>query len=652
MGPMPEPFIEKVRYSEDFLRELEKTYAGKGSAERDWITHQLRFPTVYIICSELRSDYGVKYVVYVGETNDIAKRTRQHLYQDTKVRGDWLRLRNDPTAQMYVIGHPYFNKSLTLDIENRFLHYLEACQSVGRHNNRRTNEQREYFTLDFLDEVFDLIWDRLMDYERSTNLQIENSPRALFESRESIRKSAIFKASPFHKLNDAQLAAQDAIFRAVNDALEPAGGSDGVQKTDEGPDSHRLIIVEGEAGSGKTVLISSIFNGLMSGVRDEDERYRNLAAGPDGEGTNIDAYLISGHKNEGGQFQVYDEIVKKLGLPASARGSKQQRRVYKPTTFINQFSPDAPADVVLIDEAHLLLTQKAMGYSGEKPQIEAILDRARVVVAVFDEKQVLEAPQVWQNGVESHFREKGRNVEKTLKLGSQLRLQADVRTIDWIRGLADRKEIGPMHPDSRGYDLRIFESPCELEHAIREKDSKVENSLARLIATFDWKYSAARQNPESPDGLWYVDVEHPKGSIHLPWNLQLKAEKERRIAYRSAWSEQPETINEIGSTFTIQGFDLNYAGVILGPSVTYRDGRIVIDPSASAHAKAVRNRTFDDGSKASFGEELIANELNVLLTRGVKGLYIYADDEALRNALLTEQQRMQDSGRDAGSTRI
>ena len=62
-----------------------------------------------------------------------------------------------------------------------------------------------------------------------------------------------------------------------------------------------------------------------------------------------------------------------------------------------------------------------------------------------------------------------------------------------------------------------------------------------------------------------------------------------------SWAEQPQTINEVGSTFTIQGFDLNYAGVILGPSVKYRDGKIIFDPSASRNEKAVRNRTYRTG---------------------------------------------------------
>ena len=80
--------------------------------------------------------------------------------------------------------------------------------------------------------------------------------------------------------------------------------------------------------------------------------------------------------------------------------------------------------------------------------------------------------------------------------------------------------------------------------------------------------------------------------------------------------------------------DRNYAGVILGPSVKYRNGEILFDPSASWNKKAVQNRTLSDGSRQKFGDLLIQHEVRVLMTRGVEGLYIYACDEELRKALL------------------
>jgi DUF2075 family protein len=129
----------------------------------------------------------------------------------------------------------------------------------------------------------------------------------------------------------------------------------------------------------------------------------------------------------------------------------------------------------------------------------------------------------------------------------------------------------------------------------------------------------------------------------MPWNLQLPRRAESRAEQKKLkglpWAEQPVSLDEVGSTFTIQGFDLNYAGVILGPSVTYRDGRIVIDPSQCADKKATQLRTLTDGSKESFGVQFIRDAVNVLLTRGVDGLYIYAVDEELRKALMRAAKR-------------
>ncbi len=121
----------------------------------------------------------------------------------------------------------------------------------------------------------------------------------------------------------------------------------------------------------------------------------------------------------------------------------------------------------------------------------------------------------------------------------------------------------------------------------------------------------------------------------LPWNLQLPVERTEK---NKAWAEQKQTINEVGSTFTIQGFDLNIAGVIIGPSVKYRNGKIVFDSSESKNIKATQRRKIENGEMLDVSDYLLKNELNVLLTRGVNGLYIYAVDKELRMALSKAQR--------------
>jgi len=169
-----------------------------------------------------------------------------------------------------------------------------------------------------------------------------------------------------------------------------------------------------------------------------------------------------------------------------------------------------------------------------------------------------------------------------------------------------------------------FDSPLELQNAIKSKNANQKLGISRLVATYDWPY--VRENKKQATPKWFVEI----GNWKAPWNLQLEPEKEFD---KLSWIEQPQTINEVGSTFTVQGFDLNYVGVIIGPSVKYRNGKIIYDISESKNKGAVQNRKLANGKKVNYGESLLRNELNVLLTRGVNGLYIYAVDEELREAL-------------------
>ena len=94
------------------------------------------------------------------------------------------------------------------------------------------------------------------------------------------------------------------------------------------------------------------------------------------------------------------------------------------------------------------------------------------------------------------------------------------------------------------------------------------SGLSRLVATFDWPYNGNKK----PEDLAYWCVKIDEWS--LPWNKQLSRDRKYKNV---SWAEQPQTIDEVGSTYTIQGADLNYVGVIIGPSVKYCNGQIIFD---------------------------------------------------------------------------
>lgn len=575
------PIIYEMGYNKDVI--------NQDIIKEDDKKYILSYPTVYIVQDV---DRHAGYSVYVGETSDIKRRTIEHISIDSKERSDWRELADSESAEMYVIGHEHFNKSMTLDIENKMMQYLASVDVVKKVNNRRTNQQNMYYSYDEMEEIFSKIWRKLRTFD----------PK-LFPLEKTIRDSALFKASPFHKLTEEQLAAKDKIMRRIETNLANKAGVG------------TLIVVEGDAGSGKTVLMSSLFYELNQLAKENSETQQL-------KGTS--QFLLVNHDQ---QLTVYEEIAKKLDILTH----DGQKTVLKPTPFINAHPQEEPVDVVIVDEAHLLLTQGKQSYTG-KNQLDDLLQRARVVVAVFDRKQILSREQYWTPEQLETLLAKVKSEGNHIALNKQLRINAGQSTIDWIRNLVDLKTIGTLpKKDSKGYEIRFFNSPDELQKAIFEKAQNEDSGISRLLATFDWPYSGNRDNEGQP---WYVKI----GDWQMLWNLQSKlTRQQKRLNKGLAWAEQPQTLNEVGSTFTIQGFDLNYAGVIIGPSVKYRNGRIVFDKSQSENSKAKQRRSLDSGLKIDVSEEMLNNELNVLLSRGVNGLYIYAVDDALRAALQSEE---------------
>ena len=585
MSKILKPVIEEVEYESGSLDTLQETLKISFRDENKMLLFE--YPTLYIV-NDKNSD---GYSVYVGETTDIVRRTNQHLGE---IREDWMKFSKSNTTKMFVIGHRHFNKSLTLDIENRLMLYLSSVDKVSSIQNRRGNPQNKYYTSNEIDEIFTKIW-------RSLN----KKNQYLFPAESIVRNSAIFKSSPFHKLTNEQIKAKNEIIFKITSSLS---------KSEFGT----LILVKGEAGAGKTVLMSSLIDDLLNSDDTEFIRENNAIN------------LVVNHDD---QLSVYKEIEKKLEWKSGSTLDV----VMKPTQFLNGLKRnDSNAGIVVIDEGHLLLTAKNQAYQGGN-HLKDILSKSKVVVLVYDDNQIMNKSQIWVDDSFLTLQHQARLSGNLIELNNQMRIKASESTISWIRNIIDKREITKIKEDNN-YDIQIFNSPKELQDAIKLKDENRHLGISRLIATYDWEYSSQSKPVEKYKdsykyrykdeykNYWCVEID---GWL-CPWNRELSRDRKNS---KLSWIEQPQTIDEVGSTFTVQGFDLNYAGVIIGPSVKYRDGKIKFDISASKNKGAVQNRKLENGEMKNFGEDLLKNELNVLLTRGVNGLYIYAVDEELQAAL-------------------
>ena len=288
MGKIKNPIVREIEYTSNSLVNLKNQL--KHSEHKNEEKLLFDYPVVYIVNDEKKNRFSV----YVGETTDIIRRTSQHLVDDIKKenRDDWRDFARSSTTKMFVIGHNHFNKSLTLDIENRLMLYLSSVENVTKVHNRKENPQNEYYTSDELDSIFSKIW-RLL----------RKSNKYLFPVESIVRNSAIFKASPFHKLTKEQIEAKNSIINKI---------SASISRNQEGT----LILVKGEAGAGKTVLMSSLVDDLLSSDDISFIRDNNC----------VNIIVNNDH-----QLRVYKEIERKLDWNSGSSIEVAN----KPTQFLN-----------------------------------------------------------------------------------------------------------------------------------------------------------------------------------------------------------------------------------------------------------------------------------------------------------------------------
>ncbi|WP_426067020.1 DNA/RNA helicase domain-containing protein [Gluconobacter sp. NFX36] len=359
-------------------------------------------------------------------------------------------------------------------------------------------------------------------------------------------------------------------------------------------DRSALLVIEGAAGTGKSVVLNAIFNNIQTRARSKN------SADPLNGTRNA---LLVNHPE---MLKLYRNIA--ADMPALKKADFE-----RPTTFINRHhKAETKADIVLVDEAHLLLTRPdRYNHFKQQNHLEEILDLARVVIIVFDPSQVLKFKSHWSSTLLDQFCQ-GR-LTRTLHLTTQFRIEAGPAIRHWLDALT-KGHLLPRPRDQK-FDLRVYDDCAKLYEDLQARNREV--GLCRLLSTYDYPYCL--------DGKDHFIEE---GDFRLRWDRSKPEEK-------LPWAERPDTIDEVGSVYTIQGFDLNYAGVILGPSLSYdaTTDRIRVDPSRYEDSAAFQGRegiAAPDKAK----QHIILNALNVLLTRGMKGLYLYAHDPALRKRLL------------------
>ncbi|MER5703394.1 DUF2075 domain-containing protein [Micromonospora sp. NPDC002296] len=309
----------------------------------------------------------------------------------------------------------------------------------------------------------------------------------------------------------------------------------------------------------------------------------------------------------------------------AGRGSTRLQSLFK---YFNSFMDAGVNDieVLICDEAHRVRETSVNRYTPKarrdvaRDQLEELVSVARVPVFLLDEHQVVKPGELGSVEVISAYAEKlGLEVD-VVSLHDQFRCGGSEAYEQWVLDLLglDGGEPTAWVGDGR-FDVRFAESPQEMEEHLARRQGV--SGTARTSAGYCWPWSDPR-----PDGTLVPDV--TVGGWARPWNV--KSDRSVGDAPGSAyWATDPNGFGQVGCVYTAQGFEYDWSGVIIGPDLVARDGRLVTRREESKDPAFRSKKSVSDEE----ADRLIRNTYKVLLTRGMRGTVLYATDPETREYL-------------------
>lgn len=349
----------------------------------------------------------------------------------------------------------------------------------------------------------------------------------------------------------------------------------------------RVVIIEGGPGTGKTVLAINLLVRLTNPGKNTQYVSKNAAP-----------------------REVY-----RARLVGTVRRTRFDSLFSGSGRFFNA-APDS-FDALIVDEAHRFNAQSGLYENLGENQIKELIRATSFSVFLIDEDQRVSLSDIGSKEQIRRFAaEKGAVVEE-YTLSSQFRCNGSDGYLAWVDQVLEIHPTANFSMAGLQYDFRVFETPHELHREIIEKNG---NNRARVVAGYCWPWRSKRD-------LASMDIEI--GTYRRQWNL---------VADASLWIMTPGSIDQVGCIHTCQGLELDYVGVLIGPDLIVRDGRVVTKPAARD-----RNDRTMRGYKGLLQRDpvttrnrldlIIKNTYRTLMTRGMRGCFVWSADAETREYL-------------------
>jgi uncharacterized protein len=380
-----------------------------------------------------------------------------------------------------------------------------------------------------------------------------------------LKNSVLFKYSPYKALSPDQYRIAELLVGAIQN------------------NTTNTCIINGKPGTGKTILATYLIKFLK-----ENSKTKNLKI----------VLLIP--------MTSLRKTIKKVFRNIKGLSSSM---VIGPNDVVKQ-----EYDLVIVDEAHRLRRRKnitnyaafdqinnKLGLDKNGNELDWIMKFSNHQIFFYDSNQSIRPSDIRAEDFDKIN-------AKHYDLISQLRVKAGTDYIDFIDNIFNYKV--PVKKSFSNYDFKIYDNANSMVKDIKKRNMKY--GLSRIVAGYAWPWHT---NPKKKDKQTQGhDIEI--GNLRLIWNSSAHD-----------WVNSKNAINEVGCIHTVQGYDLNYVGVIIGPEFKYnaKTGKFMVD----------RTKYFDINGRNGINdltelEQYIINIYKTLCTRGIRGTYIYIVNEELR----------------------
>ena len=591
------------------------------------------WPVVYLLHNDNYNNDAAgchQKLLYIGESTSASRRMKEHFSPSNKNFGDRIKLN-----EADIVFDETFNKSAILDIEQELIRMFGADSSNYTLQNRNDGQstQHQYYERDSYYSSLREIWNEL----RTPSFNLAK------DTFEEVRNSNLFKYSPYTALTSEQVKVCDLILDKLIDSL--------------GKKAKFNAIIEGCAGTGKTVVLIKVLSELV--------RLSKISAAQLGATTttpNASAPILDDDCSDSAisDFERKEkDNVRAARIKAACPNGLKMAYVVPLSELLKPFrtvikavcgDPDivksatevandaGKYDVIFVDEAHRLGTinkfgankdpyknacKNALGlaYNSGMPnpptELDWIVAKTDNCVFVYDRNQKVRCHQsITYNDFSTLV--SSRMYSQTYTLKMQMRCKAGNQYVDFLDALFNNSinSSTPL-PPWKGYDFRVYDDVDQLVTDINAFNAPGKCGLSRVVAGYGWRWETKDKNrsiiKSLPKSNWDIHI----GGHDYFWNVSngnfiFNADRD-----------------EIGCVHTVQGFDLNYVGVIFGPEIKY-------NPISGFEIS--KGSIFDSGVKTRNKADLLdltKRAYKVMMERGIRGCYVYACDPDLQQYLKT-----------------